>query len=323
MSPGAQAALGLIVDGNVDNSNTEMALHAVELPAKPLTLQDVLAAVIPSNIFASLVNGETLKVLVFALLCGFALGQVPGKTADSLEQSLEAVYHACQALTRWINLPVPLVLVCMTASQIADTGLEPMQSMLGFVVTFLSISTTLLIMAVLVLGYRSGCSGATVRDALREPFSLGIATNSSATCMPAMVEALAEKLRFARSQVELLVPLSVSLLRSGSIVYFVCGTMFVAALYSRDLSAMDVGLIVMISVLSGFASTGMGGITSITLMATACQYLGLPFEAAFILFVAVDPICAMARTAVTVIGSCAAVAVVCPRPRQLEINQQG
>jgi Na+/H+-dicarboxylate symporter len=79
----------------------------------------------------------------------------------------------------------------------------------------------------------------------------------------------------------------------------------------------------MISVLSGFASTGMGGITSITLMATACQYLGLPFEAAFILFVAVDPICAMARTAVTVIGSCAAVAVVCPRPRQLEINQQG
>jgi Na+/H+-dicarboxylate symporter len=218
---------------------------------------------------------------------------------------------------------VPLVLVCMTASQIADTGLEPMQSMLGFVVTFLSISTTLLIMAVLVLGYRSGCSGATVRDALREPFSLGIATNSSATCMPAMVEALAEKLRFARSQVELLVPLSVSLLRSGSIVYFVCGTMFVAALYSRDLSAMDVGLIVMISVLSGFASTGMGGITSITLMATACQYLGLPFEAAFILFVAVDPICAMARTAVTVIGSCAAVAVVCPRPRQLEINQQG
>lgn len=320
MSPDAQAALGLIVDGNVDSSNTEMALHAVELPAKPLRLQDVLAAVIPSNIFASLVNGETLKVLVFALLCGFALGQVPGKVAVSLEQSLEAVYHACQALTRWINLPVPLVLVCMTASQIADTGLEPMRAMLGFVATFLSISTVLLIMAMLVLRYRSGCAGATVRNAMREPFSLGIATNSSATCMPAMVEALAEKLKFARSQVELLVPLSVSLLRSGSIVYFVCGTMFVAALYGHDLSAMDVGLIVVISVLSGFASTGMGGITSITLMATACQYLGLPFEAAFILFVAVDPICAMARTAVTVIGSCAAVAVVCPKPRQLEIN---
>lgn len=62
------------------------------------------------------------------------------------------------------------------------------------------------------------------------------------------------------------------------------------------------------------ASTGMAGILTITLIGTACNYLGLPFEAAFILFVAVDPICAMARTAVTVIGSCAAVALVCPRP---------
>jgi Na+/H+-dicarboxylate symporter len=319
MSPGTQAALGVIVDSNADSSNTEMAFHTVEMSPKPLTLQDVLAAVIPSNIFASLVNGETLKVLVFALMCGFAVGQVPGKIADSLGQTLEAIYHACQALTRWINLPVPLVLVCMTASQIADTGLEPMRAMFGFVVTFLAISTVLLILAGVVLGQRAGCSYAAVRESMREPFSLGIATNNSATCMPAMVEALAEHLKFARSQVELLVPLSVSLLRSGAIAYFVCGTMFVAALYGHDLSAMEVGVVVIISVLSGFASSGMSGITSITLMATACQYLGLPFEAAFILFVAVDPICAMARTAVTVIAGCAAVAVVCPRPMQPEI----
>ena len=83
---------------------------------------------------------------------------------------------------------------------------------------------------------------------------------------------------------------------------------------------MEVGLVVLISVLSGFASSGMSGIASIMLMATACQYLGLPFEAAFLLFVAVDPICAMARTAVTVIGSCAAVASVCTRPVQPKIN---
>ena len=320
MSPATQAALGLIVNSNADSSNTEMAFHTAETPPKSLTLQDVLATVISSNIFASLVNGETLKVLVFALMCGFAIGHVPGKIADSLGQTLEAIYHACQALTRWINLPVPLVLICMTASQIADKGLEPMRAMFGFVVTFLAISTVLLILAVVALGQRAGCSYTTVRDSMRGPFSLGVATNNSATCMPAMVEALAEHLKFARSQVELLVPLSVSLLRSGAIAYFVCGTMFVAALYGHALSAMEIGAVIIISVLSGFASTGMGGITSITLMATACQYLGLPFEAAFILFVAVDPICAMARTAVTVISGCAAVALVCPRPMPPEIT---
>jgi Na+/H+-dicarboxylate symporter len=320
MSAVEQAALGRIVGGNVNSSDTEMTLYTVEAPAAPLSLREVLAAIVPSNIFASLANGETLKALVFALIFGFAVGQVPGRIADGFAQSLETIYFACQAMTRWINLPVPLVLICMTASQIADTGLEPMQTMIGFVVTFLVVSTLLLFAAVVVIGQRSGCSYATVRDAMREPFSLGVATNNSAICMPAMVEALSERLKFARSQVELLVPLSVSLLRCGAIVYFVCGTMFIAAIYGHALSPMEVGLIIFISVLSGFASSGMAGITSITLMGTACQYLGLPFEAAFILFVAVDPVCAMARTAVTVIGSCAAVSVVCPKPNQSVIS---
>ena len=320
ISLSTQAALGRIVNTNVDSSNTEMALHMAEAPPKALSLFDVLSAIIPSNIFASLANGETLKALVFALLFGFAVGQVPGKMALSLEQSLETIYQACQGLTRWINLPVPLVLVCMTASQVADTGLEPMRAMLGFVVTFLGISTLLMMLAVAILAQRSGYSYSRVLDSMREPFSLGVATNNSATCMPAMVEALAEQLKFARSQIELLVPLSVTLLRLGPIVYFVCGTMFIAALYGRQLSGMEVGLVVLISVLSGFASSGMSGIASIMLMATGCQYLGLPFEAAFLLFVAVDPICAMARTAVTVIGSCAAVASVCTRPVQPKIN---
>ena len=132
--------------------------------------------------------------------------------------------------------------------------------------------------------------------------------------MPAMVDGLVERLHFARTRVELLVPLSVSLLRIGAVAYFVCGTLFVAELYDRDLSAAEIGLVVLISALSGFASAGMAGILTISLIGTSCNYLGLPFEAAFILFVAVDPICAMVRTAVTVISSCAAVSMVCAKP---------
>ena len=44
---------------------------------------------------------------------------------------------------------------------------------------------------------------------------------------------------------------------------------------------------------------------------------GLPFEAAFILFLAVDPICDMLRTLVLVIGNNAAVSLICPRPLKI------
>ena len=311
------AALGDIVSIDSDQSNTEMSLRAPDEPPKSMTLQDILASLIPSNIFASLANGETLKALVFALLFGFAVGQVPTRLSTGLNQALETVYNACQTLTHWINLPVPFILVCMSANQIAGTGLQPIRAMAGFVLAFLVICVILLALAMALISRRAGVPLAAVAAAMREPFALGVATNNSATCMPAMVNGLVNQLNFARSRVELLVPLSVSLLRMGPVAYFICSTLFIAALYGHPISAFDVGLLMLVSIMLGFGSAGMAGIVTISLVGTTCGYLGLPFEAAFILFAVVDPICAMARTAVTVITSCAAVAAICPRPVQL------
>ena len=314
MSIDSKAAMGKIIGESVDNGNIDMALRGVEVQTTTNTLTTVISSLLPSNIFDSLAKGETLKALVFSLLFGFAVGQLHGRTSDSMSNMLETVYQACQLLTRWVNIPVPLVLICMTASQVGNTGLDPLVIMMEFVVAFLVVSLALLAVSVLILRWRSGRSLAQVLDSMRETLTLGVATNSSANCMPAMVDGLVERLHFARTRVELLVPLSVSLLRIGAVAYFVCGTLFVAELYDRDLSAAEIGLVVLISALSGFASAGMAGILTISLIGTSCNYLGLPFEAAFILFVAVDPICAMVRTAVTVISSCAAVSMVCAKP---------
>jgi len=136
-------------------------------------------------------------------------------------------------------------------------------------------------------------------------------------CLPIMIESLVDRLGFARARVELLVPLTVSLLRIGPVVYYVCATLFIAQIYGRSLSAAEVGIVLLASVLAGFASAGMTGLVTVSLIGMTCTYLGLPFEAAFILFLAVDPICDMLRTLVLVIGNTAAVTVVCPRPLKI------
>lgn len=318
LPPETRAALGKIISNGDDNSsNTEMSLRSIEEPAHARSVKDVLQSLIPQNIFASLANGETLKALVFALLFGLAAGRVPSRIATGLNDALETIYHACQTLTRWVNLPVPLILFCMAASQVAEAGLQPLRAMAGFVLVFLFICVLLLALAMAVISRRAVVPYAVVLKAMREPFALSVATNNSATCMPAMVDALARQLQFARSRVELLVPLSISLLRVGAIAYFVCATLFIAALYGRTLSPYDLGMLALVSVLSGFAAAGMSGIVTVSLVGTICAYLSLPFEAAFVLLAAVDPICAMARTAVTVIGSCASVAAVCAQPVKL------
>lgn len=314
LPPETRQAFGRIVGADAKQASVEVVLRTTEAPPGTVTLRDVLGTLIPSNIFASLAQGEALKALVFALLFGFAAGQVPTRVAQGLVDALDTVYAACQTLTRWFNYPVPIVLFCMSASQVAQTGLESLRPMAGFVGTFAVTAALLVVLAVVLIRQRSGQPWGEVVDALRAPFAMAVVTRSSAVCMPAMIESLADRLGFARLRVELLVPLSVFLLRTGPILYYISATLFIAALYGRELSAHEIGLVALVSIIAGFASAGASGVVTLSMLGTTSGYLGLPFEAAFVLLVTVEPLCDIVRTVLIVIGNCAAVAAICPPP---------
>ena len=306
---------GRIVGNDLSSTDTAMNLYGADMTqSKGKSLEEVVLSLIPPNIFEALAKGETLQVLIFCLLFGMALGHIPNRISGGFSQILETVYETCQALMRWLNFPIPIVLICMSASQIASSGIEPLLAMANFVLAFAVASMVFLALAVVVIWKRSNASLSETLNALREPFALAIATRSSVTCMPAMIKSLVQQLSFAKAKVELLVPLSVSMLRVGPIIYYACATLFIAQLYGRSLSTEEILLLLAASVLAGFASAGMTGLVTLSLTSMACGYLGLPFEAAFILFLAVDPICDILRTLVLVIGNTAAVATICPRP---------
>jgi Na+/H+-dicarboxylate symporter len=317
LSTETMQTFGKIVGNDLNSSDTVMSLQGVDAPVKAVSFTEVLVSLVPSNIFAALASGDTLKALVFALLFGFAVGQVPSRVSDGLTQSLETIYHSCQTLMRWLNYPLPVILFCMSAAQMAKTGIGPLQAMAQFVLAFFVASLLALVIATIIIWKRSNSTLGQTLNALRGPFALALATRSSATCMPIMIESLADRLGFARSRVELMVPLSVSLLRIGPVIYYVAATVFIAQLYGKPLGITELAVILSASILAGFASAGMTGLLTVSLVGLTCSYLGLPFEAAFILFLAVDPICDMLRTLVLVIGNNAAVSLICPRPLKI------
>ncbi|MEM5345069.1 dicarboxylate/amino acid:cation symporter [Paraburkholderia azotifigens] len=323
MHPGANIStatmqtFGLMVGSDSSSSDTVMNLYGADLPQKTLNFSDVLTSLVPTNIFAALANGDALKALVFALLFGLAVGRVPERISVGLSQSLETIYHACQKLMHWLSYALPLILFCMSAAQLGKSGVGPLHAMLQFVLAFFITSALLLVLAAVIIWKRSTHSLGKTLDALRAPFALALATRNSAACMPSMIESLVDNLGFARSRVELLVPLTISLLRVGPMVYYVCATLFIAQLYGHSLGVVEVVTVLLASVLAGFASAGMTGLVTVSLVGMTCSYLRLPFEAAFILFLAVDPICDMLRTLILVIGNAAAVSVICPRPLKI------
>ena len=324
MRPGANLStatmhtFGAMVGSDGSGSNeTVMSLYGTDTVPQTVGLTDMLKSLVPSNIFAALASGDALKALVFALLFGLAVGRVPERISVGLSQALETVYHACQKLMHWLSYPLPLILFCMSAAQLGKSGVGPLHAMLQFVIAFFVVAVLLLVLAATIIWKRSSHSLGATLEALRAPFALALATRNSAACMPSMIESLVDRLGFARARVELMVPLTVSLLRVGPMVYYVCATLFIAQLYGRHLGVVEVSTVLLASVLAGFASAGMTGLVTVSLIGMTCVYLSLPFEAAFILFLAVDPLCDMLRTLILVIGNTAAVSIICPRPLKL------
>ncbi|PVX85180.1 dicarboxylate/amino acid:cation symporter [Paraburkholderia unamae] len=317
LSSATMQAFGLMIGNDPAAGDTTMNLYGADTPPTSLSFSDVLTSLVPTNIFAALASGDALKTLVFALLFGLAVGRVPERISTGLSQSLETIYHACQKLMHWLSYPLPLILICMSAAQLGKSGVGPLHAMLQFVVAFFVASAVLVVLAAAIIWKRSTHGLGATLDALRAPFALALATRNSAACMPSMIESLVDGLGFARARVELLVPLTVSLLRVGPMVYYVCATLFIAQLYGHTLGVVEVATVLLASVLAGFASAGMTGLVTVSLVGMTCAYLRLPFEAAFILFLAVDPLCDMLRTLILVIGNAAAVAVICPRPLKI------
>ena len=318
LSTATMHTFGAMVGSDATGTNeTVMSLYGTDTVPKTIGFTDMLKSLVPSNIFAALASGDALKALVFALLFGLAVGRVPERISVGLSQALETVYHACQKLMHWLSYPLPLILFCMSAAQLGKSGVGPLHAMLQFVVAFFIVALLLLVLAATIIWKRSANSLGSTLDALRAPFALALATRNSAACMPSMIESLVDRLGFARSRVELMVPLTVSLLRVGPMVYYVCATLFIAQLYGRPLGVAEVSTVLLASVLAGFASAGMTGLVTVSLIGMTCVYLSLPFEAAFILFLAVDPLCDMLRTLILVIGNTAAVSIICPRPLKL------
>lgn len=320
MQPGSNLSretldsFGDIVGEDIKTHDVAIEFRGAPSQTEHTELNTMLLNLVPENVFAALASGSMLKVLVFSLLMGVAVSQVQWRFSEHFCNSLETLYQSCLFLMGWLIYLLPIVLFAMTAGQVAEGGLAPLVAMGKFVLTLAAGSLAMVILAVGMIYLRASKSFWQVLQSLRDPFALALATRNSVICMPAMVESLNKNLGFPLERVELLVPLSVSLLRIGPMIYYMCATLFIAQLYDQTLALSEMPLLLAASIMAGFASAGMTGLATASLTGMVCAYLGLPFEAAFVLFIAVDPICDIIRTLTLVIANMAAVAIIAESP---------
>lgn len=298
-------ALGQIIDSTPSSYATDLEVTLAEPVASAAPKAGAWAGLIPSNIFAALNAGETLKVLVFGVLFGLALGRTPTTRGDVLDM-LEGIYATCQTFVRWLTMALPIGLFAMLSAQVAKSGLEALVAMGGFVITQAAGAVALAAVAVLVVAWKARSSLRDTVEALGPTMLLAISTRSSMACIPTAIEALVDRLRQPRLGMELLLPLGTTVFRFGPALYYAVGTLFIAQLYGRPLGWTEMALVIGLSAFAAVASSGASGPLTLAMVSLVCVPLRLPYEAALVLFIAVDALLDPLRTLGIVVGNCAA-----------------
>ena len=305
-----RSALGAII-GKTGNSSNDLEISLAHPQAQAEELPVAARAIgsaIPSNIFASLSDGDALKVLFFAILFGVGLGKLPDDKRAILLEPLTAASDVCLLLMRWFTYPLPFALFAMAAAQLSRFGLGTLVALKGFVLAQVAASIALFVLGTLLICLRLGKSPFSVILALEEPIFMAFGTRSSLACIPATVVAMTQNLGLQLIGARLVVPLVVTLVRFGPACYYAVCTIFITELYGRDLGTAEIAFVVLGSVLAAIASIGTTSALTITFVSLICGPLRLPFDAAVLLFIAADAIVDPFRTVSIVYGNCAATA---------------
>lgn len=312
MTPEKKVQLGALVNSKNDSGELSITLNE-PMPASPAADPMVLAQkFIPDNIFKSLDMGESLKIVIFCMIFGIALGNLKSEGQKILVNVLQSIQQASISIFKFLNYFLPIALLAMIGTQVAKVGVGIFGTMVEFIIQQTIGGLLIVIAGTLVIWIRAGGNIMHVIRETKETLIVAISSRSSLACIPYAQEAL-HRLKFERSGIELTVPLSFTVNRIGSIVYYAIATVFIANIYDMAMTPTALLIVLFGSILAGLASAGTTGILTVATVAVVCDLLKLPSEAVLVLLIAVDPLMDMIRTASHVHGNVAVTAFVCEK----------
>jgi proton glutamate symport protein len=307
---------GLVIGSaaeSISGAGWGIALHLQSASSKLAAQQDssgwqqTFLNIFPENIAQAIAENRLLQVVVFALLFGIALAMLPEKNRAPLVNLLQSLADTIFQLVRILMYLAPLAAGSAIAYTVGRLGLAALIPLAKLVVTcYIALfAFCLLVLIPALLIFRVPIRRFSL--AAGEPVAIGFATTTSEAALPLAMERM-EEFGVPRWISSFVIPLGYSFNMCGSSVYISLAAVFAAQAAGIHLTLGQ--QVVMLGTLA-LASKGMAGVPRavfVILLATASS-VHLPLEP-ILMILGVDTLMDMGRTAVNVLGNCAASAVI-------------
>tara|TARA_B100000029_G_scaffold488309_1_gene544728 strand:+ start:419 stop:1627 length:1209 start_codon:yes stop_codon:yes gene_type:complete len=265
----------------------------------PPSFFEILLNIIPSNPFQSLVEGEMLQVIFFAILIGSALSM--SKKTIALKKFFFDFNEVIMKILSIIMIIAPIGIFCLIAKTFATQGLSSILELLKY---FILVVAVLIIHMLFVylpivkffgkIGYKKFFSG--IKEALLFAFS----TSSSSATIPITLECIKKNFAVKQNVASFTVPLGATINMDGTAIMQGVATVFIANLYGIDLFFPDYLSIILTATLASIGTAGVPGV-GIIMLGMVLSQVGLPLEGIAIVM-GVDRFLDMLRTSVNISG---------------------
>jgi Na+/H+-dicarboxylate symporter len=316
-----------IVDGQPARELLALHMDAASVGANVQSqagrsLGDILLGMIPTNIFAAAAEGKIVGLLLFSLLFGFFIHQLPDAQRDFMTRFWDSLFQVMMRMTEWVMRLAPIGVLGLTLKVTAEAGLDAARPLLMFglcVVVSLVIYAFLALPALLaaVARVRPWALFPAMAPALLTAFS----TASSSATLPVTLDCVQKRAGVSPRIAGFVLPLGTSINHAGSALYECAAALFIAQAYGLHLSVTTQVTVVLLALITsmGIAGIPAASLVAITVILTA---VGLPAEAIGVLLV-LDRLLDMARTSVNVLADSACTVIVARLSGETDVLKPG
>ena len=264
------------------------------------SVKDTLIGIFPDNPVASMAEGKTLQVIVFAMLLGIALSQ----SGAAGERTLKLFSDLNEILMRLITLIISLApygVFCLMLKLGNSVGWNEITKLASY---FLTVVLVLVMHATIVypilLTLIAKVNPLIYLKKMKEPLLVAFSTASSGATMPVTLRTVKEKLGVDNNVASFAVPLGTTINMDGTAIMQGVATVFIAQFYGIDLSVESYLMVILTATMASIGAAAVPGVGIIMLTMVLAQ-VGLPVEGIG-LIIGVDRLLDMMRTAVNVAG---------------------
>ncbi len=276
--------------------------------AEAPSLGQVIIDMFPTNPIQSMAQGNTLQIIVFAILFGIAISAA-GETGERVAAAFQDLNEVIMKLVTLLMNIAPYGVFFLMGKLFVGLGIDAIWNLAGY---FLVLSGTLLIHGLVVyslfLKLFTGLSPIKFLKKMEDAVMFAFSTASSNATIPVTMETATQRMGVKNRVASFTVPLGATINMDGTAIMQGVATAFIAQAYGIELTMGDYLTVILTATLASIGTAGVPGV-GLIMLAMVLNQVGLPVEG-IALIMGVDRLLDMIRTAVNITGDSAVSVIV-------------